>query len=134
MSAIDRLLSNYSRQVRLPWAAVTSGKQRVWFAVHPAAEERRMRARLPQFEAVTLEADHGWSIVELTRLLPEWISAHEYREAIFERPSISARTMNSRIWRLNGCVRHVLVKRLMPAVLLPLQALHRYSTSCGSLG
>jgi len=86
MSAIDRLLSNYSRQVRLPWSANIAGRQRVWFAVYPPAEERRVRARLPQFEALTLEANHGWIPVDLTRLLPEWISAHEYREAIFEHP------------------------------------------------
>lgn len=86
MSAIDRLLANYSRQVRLPWATNTSGKQRVWFAVYPPAEERRVRARLPQFEALTLEAKHGWVTVDLTRLLPEWIAAHEYREGIFAEP------------------------------------------------
>ena len=86
MTAIDRLLSNYSRQVRLPWSANMSGKQRVWFAVYPPSEERRARARLPQFEAVTLEANHGWATVDLTRLLPEWISAHEYREGIFQEP------------------------------------------------
>src|SRR5213595_1158739 len=86
MSAIDRLLSNYSRQVRLPWSGNMSGKQRVWFAVYPPAEERRVRARLPQFEALTLEANHGWTTVDLTRLLPEWISAHEYREGIFQEP------------------------------------------------
>jgi Domain of unknown function (DUF1788) len=86
MSAIDRLLSNYSRQVRLPWSANMSGKQRVWFAVYPPAEERRVRARLPQFEALTLEASHGWTTVDLTRLLPEWLAAHEYREAIFREP------------------------------------------------
>lgn len=86
MSAIERLLSNYSRQVRLPWSANVSGKQRVWFAVYQPAEERRVRARLPQFEALTLEANHGWTTVDLTGLLPEWISAHEYREAIFEQP------------------------------------------------
>jgi len=86
MSAIDRLLTNYSRQVRLPWPANTSGKQRVWFAVYPPAEERRVRARLPQFEAHTLETNHGWTTVDLTRLLPEWIAAHEYREGIFAEP------------------------------------------------
>lgn len=86
MSAIDRLLSNYSRQVRLPWSASMSGKQRVWFAVYPPAEERRVRARLPQFEALTLEANHGWTTVDLTNLLPEWIAAHEYREGIFAEP------------------------------------------------
>lgn len=86
MSAIDRLLSNFARQVRLPWSASTSGKQRVWFAVYPPSEERRVRARLPQFEALTLETDHGWTTVDLTSLLPEWIAAHEYREAIFAEP------------------------------------------------
>jgi hypothetical protein len=86
MTAIDRLVNNYARQVRLPWAARTAGKERVWFAVYPPAEERRVRARLPQFEALTLEANHGWSTVDLTRLLPEWLAAHEYREDIFQEP------------------------------------------------
>jgi len=86
MSVIDRLLKNYSRQVNLTWSANMAGKQRVWFAVYPPAEERRVRARLPQFEAITLEANHGWTTVDLTGLLPEWIAAHEYREAIFAEP------------------------------------------------
>lgn len=86
MSATDRLLANYSRQVRLPWSANMSGKQRVWFAVYPPAEERRVRAQLPKFETHTLEANHGWTTVDLTSLLPQWIAAHEYREAIFAEP------------------------------------------------
>lgn len=86
MSAIDRLLTNYSRQVRLPWSASMSGKQRVWFAVYPPVEERRVRAKQPQFEATTLEAHHGWLNVDLTDLLPQWIATHEYREGIFAEP------------------------------------------------
>jgi hypothetical protein len=86
MSAIDRLLANYARQMHLPWTAHTSGKQRIWFAVFPPPEERRVRARLPRFETLTLEAGHGWSVVDLTSLLPEWIAGHEYREAIFAEP------------------------------------------------
>ncbi|MBK9494692.1 MAG: DUF1788 domain-containing protein [Xanthomonadales bacterium] len=86
MNAIDRLLANYSRQIRLPWTNSVAGKQRVWFAVYPPAEERRLRARLPQFEATTLEARCGWLTVDLTDLLPQWIAAHEYREAIFAEP------------------------------------------------
>ena len=86
MSTIDRLLSNYSSQVRLPWSTNMSGKQRIWFAVYPPSEERRVRARLPQFEALTLEANHGWTTVDLTNLLPEWIGNHEIREAIFAEP------------------------------------------------
>ena len=86
MSAIDRLLSNYSRQARLPWPSNLAGKQRIWFAVYPPVEERRVRARLPQFEALTLETLHGWSTVDLTSLLPEWIAGHDYRESIFAEP------------------------------------------------
>src|SRR5437867_10832312 len=86
MSAIDRLVTNYNRQMRLPWSANVSGKQRVWFAVYPPAEERRVRARLPQFEALTLEAKHGWTTVDLTRVLPEFLAAHKYREGIFKDP------------------------------------------------
>lgn len=86
MSSIDRLLSNYARQVRLPWATNVSGKQRIWFAVYPPAEERRVRARLSQFEAFTLEAKHGWLNVDLTRLLPEFLAGHKYRESIFQNP------------------------------------------------
>jgi hypothetical protein len=102
MSAVDRLLSNYSRQVRLPWSANMSGKQRVWFAVYPPAEERRVRARLPQFEALTLEAKHGWTTVDLTRLLPEF-SAHKYRESIFQQPQhFKAGTVSSKFVPLPG--------------------------------
>jgi hypothetical protein len=86
MSAIDRLVSNYDRHVRLTWPLNVSGKQRVWFAVYPPSEERRLRARLPQFEALTLEARHGWTRIDLTHLLPEWISSHEYRDGIFQEP------------------------------------------------
>lgn len=86
MTSIDRLLFNYARQVKLPWSPNMSGKQRMWFAVYPPSEERRVRAKLPQFEALTLESGHGWSAVDLTRLLPEYLSAHKYREAIFQSP------------------------------------------------
>jgi hypothetical protein len=86
MSTIDLLLNNYSRQVRLPWSVGVSGKQRVWFAVYPPIEERRIRAKQPQFEATTLETNHGWINVDLTDLLPKWIAAHEYREGIFAEP------------------------------------------------
>lgn len=86
MSAIDRLVANYERQVRLPWSPALSGKQRVWFAVYPPAEERRVRARLPQFEAATNEALHSWMLVDLTRLLPEFLAGHKYRDKIFKDP------------------------------------------------
>lgn len=86
MSAIDRLLSNYSRQVRLPWSSNVAGKQRVWFAVYPPVEERRLRTGLQRFEMATREASHGWSTVDLTPVLPDFLAAHKYREQIFQKP------------------------------------------------
>lgn len=86
MSVIDRLAANYSRQVNLPWPRSTSGKQRIWFAVYPPSEERRVRARLPQFEELTLAAKHGWINVDLTQLVPEFLAKHKYRESIFKDP------------------------------------------------
>ena len=86
MSAVDRLLKNYARQVQLPWAEHVAGMQRVWFAVYPPAEERRVRARLPQCEAHTLEARHGWTSVDLSSVLPEFLAGHKYRESIFKAP------------------------------------------------
>lgn len=86
MSAIERLLSNYKRQVSLPWSSNAAGKQRVWFAVYPPAEERRLRAHLPEFQTLTLQANQGWLEVDLTSLLPEWLSRHEYREEVFQEP------------------------------------------------
>jgi hypothetical protein len=85
---ISRLLGNYARQVALPWSKKLPRKQRVWFAVYEPDEERRVRAKLAQFETHTLEAKHGWHMVDLTGLLPEWIATHEYREAIFNEPEL----------------------------------------------
>lgn len=86
MSAVDHLFANYSRHVRLPWSANMAGPQRVWFGVYPPEEERRLRARLPQFEATTLEAGHTWNVVDLTRLMPEFLAVHTYREQVFGQP------------------------------------------------
>lgn len=86
MNSTDRLLQNYARQVRLPWSNSIAGMQRVWFAVYPPADERRVRARLQHFENMTREAGHGWTCVDLTHLLPSWMGAHDYREAAFQEP------------------------------------------------
>lgn len=86
MNAIDRLIANYQRLVVLPWSPHLAGRQRVWFAIYPPVEERRLRARLQHFETATLEARHGWHLVDLTSLVPEWLANHEYRDGIFAEP------------------------------------------------
>lgn len=86
MNSADRLLNNYARQVRLPWSNSIAGMQRVWLAVYPPTDERRIRARIQHFENMTRESGHGWACVDLTDLLPAWMGAHEYREAAFQEP------------------------------------------------
>jgi len=86
MNATDRLLQNYARQVRLLWPQNIAGMQRVWFAVYPPAEERKVRARIQHFENLTREAGHGWACVDLTPVLPTWMAADDYREAAFSEP------------------------------------------------
>ncbi len=87
MSQINNLITNHRRHVGIPWPSNLAGRQRVWFAVYPPSEERRLRARIREFEVATLEARHGWKLVDITDLPARWLAAHEYREAYFEEPS-----------------------------------------------
>ncbi len=87
MSRVDRLLRAYERFVALPWEPNLAGAQRVWFAVYDKAEERRVRARLTEFELATKRAGHDWTHLDLTNAAARWMAAQEYREAYFEDPS-----------------------------------------------
>lgn len=80
---IDTLLKNYRRRVDLPWVENLAGAQRVWFALYPPTEERRLRLRLPDFEMETKSAKHGWKLFDLTDAFPKWMAAHDYRESYF---------------------------------------------------
>jgi len=86
MAGIERLLFNYDKYVRLPWQQVLAGPQKVWFAVYPPTDERRLRARVGAFETATQQAAHGWLHHDLTDAFPQWMAAQEYREAYFETP------------------------------------------------
>jgi hypothetical protein len=86
VSAIEGLLKAYERFVRVPWDRTLAGQQRVWFAVYDPAQERRLRPRLPAFEAATRAAGHGWITIDLTNTFAEWMAAHDYRDAYFEQP------------------------------------------------
>lgn len=86
MSHCHRLLDNYMRFVRLPWSNHLAGKQKVWFAVYPPAEERRIRAQIQEFQVATIDAGHPWRIVDLTDLPARWLAAHEYRDGYFQDP------------------------------------------------
>jgi hypothetical protein len=92
MSQINNLIANYRRHVGIPWQANLAGRQRVWFAVYPPSEERRVRARIQEFEIATREVNHQWKVVDITALPAQWLARHEYRDAYFEEPSALSMT------------------------------------------
>ena len=45
-SRVDGLIEAYARHVGLPWDRGLAPPQRVWFAVYPKEEERRLRYKV----------------------------------------------------------------------------------------
>lgn len=86
MSKIDDLCRNYERFVSLPWPDHLAGGQRFWFAVYDRMDERRLRARLGEFQIATARAGHKWRLCDLTDIFADWMAGQEYRESYFEEP------------------------------------------------
>jgi len=85
-SRVARLVQNFERHASIPWPSNLAGPQRVWFAVYDKNDERRVRARLGEFALASGRAGRGWLLVDLTDAFPEWLAAHEYRDAYFANP------------------------------------------------
>ena len=88
MSRIDDLVANYQRFARLPWPSRLAPAQRVWMAVYPPEDERRLRLHLPEFETASNAAGHEWALIDITNAFEEWMAAHEYRDAYFANPKL----------------------------------------------
>src|SRR5436305_1217501 len=90
MDRVDALLAEYRRQLSLPWRADLSGPERVWMAVYPPDLERRIRARLADFEFATRESGHGWLEHDVTTGFSVWLAGQEYRESYYADPDFLA--------------------------------------------
>lgn len=88
MTKIEALLKNYSRFVSLPWDRHLSGAQKVWFLIYEPSDERRVRARLGEFDLETRRANHGWKLIDLSESFAKWMSNHDYRDSYFESPDL----------------------------------------------
>ena len=86
-SRVERLVRQYEQFCSLPWERTLAGPQRVWFAVYDKDDERRLRARVSEFEAATTKSAHGWRLVDLTDAFGTWMAAQEYRASYFELPA-----------------------------------------------
>jgi len=80
MNRIDQLLENYRRHIQMPLQYGLPASQRVWFAVYPADDERRLINRIDDFEMVTKEAGHPWVRIDLKGSLVRWFSSIDEEE------------------------------------------------------
>lgn len=88
MSYVDDLLAAYTRFVALPWQENLAPPQRVWMAVYPPEDERRLRRHLIAFKTATIKANHPWNEIDITTSFEVWMAAHDYRETYFEDPEL----------------------------------------------
>jgi len=86
MEHIEELVRAYERFVGLSWEHNLAGPQKVWFVLYSPVEERRLRARIGEFELATRKVGHGWAHVDLTDVFARWMASQEYRDSYFESP------------------------------------------------
>lgn len=83
---IDSLLAAFEKAVSEPWPTNFSISERVWFLVYEPEEHRKLMLRLTEFELAVRQSGKRWEELSLAHLFPEWMAAHEYRDAYFVSP------------------------------------------------
>lgn len=87
MSRIERLLNNYRRHISIPWQEVASA-QRVIFCIYHEGHERRLRAKIDEFEIATVQEGYKWALFDLTGIFADWLAGQRYAEKYFEQPHL----------------------------------------------
>lgn len=88
MSRVKRLIQSYGRHIAIPWRDDAASAQRVVFCVYNENEERWLRARVDEFEIVTRQAGHEWTLFDLTNSFPGWLSTQRYAKSYFQKPHL----------------------------------------------
>lgn len=89
-SRVDGLADAYARHIGLPWDRGLAPPQRVWFAVYPKDDERRLRYKIDAFKLATADAGKRWVPIDVTHSFANWIDAERYRESYFKNPKMMA--------------------------------------------
>ena len=95
MANLDLLLQKYERFITPAWPANVAGPQRVLFAVYDPKDERRLRARVGEFELATTRAKRHWALCDVTDVFPQWMAEQKYRESYFAEPEDLAITLGT---------------------------------------
>lgn len=90
MSRIKQLLQSYSKYVTIPWRDNAAAAQRVIFCVYNENDELKLRAKIDEFEIVTRQAGHEWSVFDLTDTFAEWLASQRYAKSYFQKPHLLA--------------------------------------------
>jgi hypothetical protein len=88
VARIDDIADQYERHISAPWQRNLPGAQRIVFIVYPKEDERKLVAKLKDFENRTTAAGHPWLEVDFTGSFPEWMAAESYPEEYFESPEL----------------------------------------------
>ena len=90
MTRINQLLENYRSHIGMPLRTGLPASQRIWFAVYPAEEERRLINRIDEFEMATTAAGYPWIRIDLKGSLARWLSSvnEEERAEWFKKPDV----------------------------------------------
>jgi hypothetical protein len=86
LPTVDDLLGQFRRQVSLPWSQDTAPDYRVWIMHYDRALERRIQARLPEFESAARQFGHGWATLNLAALVAPWFGSHALFEGLANQP------------------------------------------------
>ena len=86
MGRIEDLSSRYYDHISAPWQRNLAGAQKTIFVVYDKDDERKLRARLDEFETRTVEAGHSWKSFDFTPVFGKWMSGMDYRDSYFEEP------------------------------------------------
>ncbi len=101
MSKIDKLLNNYKRHISIPWQQAAPA-QRVIFCVYNENDERKLRAKIDEFELATREAGCGWAVFDLTDTFADWLSAQRYAKKYFQQPQLLSMLLPNYLTYITG--------------------------------
>ena len=88
MSRIKRLIQSYSSYIAVPWRDDAAAAQRVIFCIYDETEERRLRAKIDEFELATRQAGHEWALFDLTDTFARWLTTQRYATSYFQKPHL----------------------------------------------
>ena len=90
MNKIERLIVSYKEYITIPWQEDVAPLQRVIFCVYDENDELRLRAKIDEFEIVTIQASHGWAVFDLTDSFASWLAGQKYAVHYFKKPHLLA--------------------------------------------